>query len=72
MTEWKRPDLSYQERIDHLTGKTAGGLNGTTNLKASTVKDDGAADQVKGLEGLDWFWALAAETMDRVTGERLN
>lgn len=70
--EWKRSDLSYSQRIDHLTGSKAGGLNGTAYLKSSTVKDDGIDDALTGLGGLDWFWALAAEAKDWQTGERLN
>jgi Ca2+-binding RTX toxin-like protein len=72
MAEWKRTDLGYQQRIDHLIGATAGGLNGSKYLKSTTVKDDGTADTLTGLEAQDWFWALAAEVTDWVTGERLN
>lgn len=72
MAEWKRTDLTYQQRIDHLTGATSGGLNGSVVLKSTTVKDDATADQLSGLDGLDWFWALAAEAKDLQSGERLN
>lgn len=72
MAEWGRTDLTYQQRIDHLNGKTSGGANGSLYLKANTVKDDGTADRLTGLAGLDWFWALASEITDRSTGERLN
>jgi hypothetical protein len=42
--EWVRTDATYQVRIDHLSGATPGGLNGTYYLKAApqgqTVFDD--------------------------------
>lgn len=72
MAEWKRTDQTYSQRMDHLTGKTSGGLNGGATLKSNTVKDDGTADQLKGLGGMDWFWGVVAELLDRASGERLN
>lgn len=72
LAEWQRTDLSYQQRIDHLTGKTSGGLNGKTLLTSKTVKDDKTADTLTGLGGLDWFWALVGEVKDRLAGERVN
>ena len=72
MNEWKRTDLTYQQRVNHLTGKTRGGANGTTYLTKKTVKDDGTLDQLFGEDGLDWFWGLVSETKDRATDERLN
>ena len=72
LAEWKRTDLTYAERIDHLTGKTAGGLNGKSYLKSSTVTSDLFADALTGGDGQDWFWALATEVADRQADERLN
>jgi Ca2+-binding RTX toxin-like protein len=72
LAEWKRSDLTYQERIDHLTGTTPGGLNGSFFLKSGTVKKDTAADMLTGGDGEDWFWAVAIEVADRAAGERLN
>src|SRR5262249_472900 len=44
MAEWSRADLGYSDRINHLTGATLGGLNGSNYLKVSgagaTVFDD--------------------------------
>lgn len=72
MAEWGRADLTYQQRLDHLTGKSKGGRNGSSYLKSSTVRDDGMADVLTGLDGLDWFWGTAAEARDRQSGEKLN
>ena len=70
--EWARLDLTYQQRIDHLTGKSAGGLNGSIKLASKTVKDDRTADSLSGGDGMDWFWGLTGEVKDRISGERLN
>jgi Ca2+-binding RTX toxin-like protein len=72
LAEWKRTDLSYEQRADHLTGKTSGGLNGNVLLKSSTVKKDSASDKLTGGDGQDWFWGLAKEINDGQPGERLN
>lgn len=72
MAEWKRTDQTYQQRVNHLSGATAGGLSGTAQLRAGKVTDDGTADQLTGLDGLDWFWGLAPELTDRTASERLN
>lgn len=53
MAEWKRTDLAYQQRIDHLTGTTTGGLNNGKLLTASTVKDDAVVDYLTGGDSLD-------------------
>jgi hypothetical protein len=55
MAEWGRTDLAYQDRINHLTGSVAGGLNGAYFLSATTVHDDAAVDQLYGGAGQDWF-----------------
>jgi Ca2+-binding RTX toxin-like protein len=55
IAEWGRTDLSYQARIDHLTGATGGGANGADLLTAATVHDDAATDQLYGEGGQDWF-----------------
>jgi Ca2+-binding RTX toxin-like protein len=74
LNEWKRTDLTYQDRIDHLTGAVGGGLNGTNYLKSTTVNDDGVADTLLGGAGLDWFWAkLGQDSLpDLQGGERVN
>ncbi len=67
--EWTSAS-TYAERISHLTG-TAGGLNGTTQISATTVQNDGVRDTLTGGTSLDWYvhsttdllvGALASET----------
>jgi hypothetical protein len=74
MKEWQRTDETYQQRIDHLGGTTLGGLNGTFNLKATTVHDDASADTLTGGLGMDWFWASLSQDhlTDMLPGELVN
>jgi Ca2+-binding RTX toxin-like protein len=66
--EWSRTDLlgtaqqQYDQRILHLEGLLPGGLN-TVYLTLGTVLDDGAADDLTGGLGLDWFWTGAGDTI---------
>jgi len=57
--EWLRTDIGYQARINHLTGATPGGLNGTNYLKGAapgqTVFDDSSQDRLTGGNASDWF-----------------
>ena len=57
--EWRRMDLDYQTRLQHVSGQVAGGLNGANALRAAgsgrTVFDDASADTLTGGNGLDWF-----------------
>jgi len=55
LAEWGRTNLGYQDRINHLTGATSGGLNGTNRLTSATVHDDAAIDQLFGEGNQDWF-----------------
>jgi uncharacterized delta-60 repeat protein len=59
-SEWSRTDLSYQDRINHLTGSVAGGRNGSYDLNPTTVHDDAAVDQLFGDSGSDWFFACVS------------
>jgi VCBS repeat-containing protein len=54
LTEWRRTDLSYQTRIDRLSGAPGTGWMGPV-LTAATVHDDAAVDQLYGEGGRDWF-----------------
>jgi Ca2+-binding RTX toxin-like protein len=68
MAEWTRSDLDYATRVDHLL--LGGGLNLSHRLGASTVQDDGSADQVFGDAELDWFLTSAADSIaDLESGE---
>jgi Ca2+-binding RTX toxin-like protein len=71
MTEWARTGLTYQARIDHLTGAVAGGLNDTFKLTTATVftEPTKAVDTLTGGLGSDWFFAASSDVVtDRVTG----
>jgi Ca2+-binding RTX toxin-like protein len=72
LAEWKRTDLSYGERIDHLTGDVAGGLNGKVVVNRKTLRYDDPGDSLFGGDGDDWFVAVASEVADRQAGERLS
>jgi autotransporter-associated beta strand protein len=54
LAEWGRGDVDRKTRIRHLTGQSAGGLNGDALLTATTVIDDAARDKVFALDGFDW------------------
>lgn len=62
LNEWKS-QASYEDRVKHLQGTLAGGLNssgpgGTTYLfNSATVHDDQAVDYLEGGDGLDWYFA---------------
>src|SRR5262249_49178814 len=43
MKEWTRTDLTYTDRVDHITGK-AGGMNGTFFFKKTTITADAEVD----------------------------
>jgi Ca2+-binding RTX toxin-like protein len=65
LSEWKRVDETYQQRIDHIRGTVAGGLNGTYRFSAATVKDDAVPDTLTGGLGTDWFWSNTPDLTDR-------
>ena len=54
-TEWWRTDADAETRRGRLTGTLTGGYNGSAVLTAATVEDDGAADDLFGELGDDWF-----------------
>src|SRR5262249_62004501 len=68
-----RTDADYLTRIDHLSGSSPGGLNGNAVLNAQTVHEDGAADDLWGEAGQDWFVLAGGANPDRAndpeTGE---
>ena len=53
MREWRRPDVNFATRVEHL--KNGGGVNESFRVNDLTVHDDGAADVLTGSEGQDWF-----------------
>ncbi|HYH66084.1 MAG TPA: hypothetical protein VD866_15425, partial [Urbifossiella sp.] len=54
--EWWRTDATFATRVSHLKGTTGGGLNGAMVLGTATIDNDGAADQLYGEAGTDWFF----------------
>jgi hypothetical protein len=71
-SEWIR-SISYNNRINHLTGATPGGLNGTNFLTAATVTNDGTPDSVTGGTGRDWFLAFGDDHLiDPAVGETVT
>ena len=44
MAEWGRIDQTYEQRIEHLAGLVAGGLNGSAFLNGATIADDLTVD----------------------------
>lgn len=57
LNEWSRTDESYQQRIAHLDGGAAGGLNGSYHLDNLTVQHSAFGDLLVGGPALDWFFA---------------
>lgn len=72
LAEWSRRDLDYQSRVDHLTGATSGGLNGSTLLTPSTLYDDQDVDQLYGDAGRDWFLRSNTSPWTDVLRDRKN
>jgi phosphodiesterase/alkaline phosphatase D-like protein len=59
MAEWDSK-ASYADRIAHLSGTMAGGLNDgyfLTGGASGTVHDDAAGNELQGGSDLDWFFA---------------
>jgi Ca2+-binding RTX toxin-like protein len=70
-TEWLRTDKDYAGRIADL--RTGGGINGSKTLVfGTTIHDDGSANTLSGLAGLDWFFAGALDSTDAQPGEKVN
>jgi Ca2+-binding RTX toxin-like protein len=75
MTEWKRLDQNYHQRVAHL--RNGGGLNGIIRLNSSSVFNDQSIDVLSGETGTDWFWAnilpLFRDTISLLeSGEKVN
>lgn len=52
--EWTSLD-TFNDRIAHLLGTLAGGANGSSTLRSSTVKEDNLKDTLTGGAGDDWY-----------------
>ena len=71
LDEWSRTDADYATRLAHLDGTLAGGLNGSLVLDATTVAEDGVADEVWGEAGEDWFVLAGGSNPDLASDPEL-
>ena len=55
--EWARTDVPIGDRMAHLSGDLAGGLNGSYFLTPTTILEDSAIDDLRGNAGTDWFFS---------------
>ncbi len=60
LKEWSRPDAAYADRIGHLSGAVAEGLNRTSILDGVHVHCIPGSDELNGATGKDWIFS--AET----------
>ncbi|HEY2343935.1 MAG TPA: calcium-binding protein, partial [Chthoniobacteraceae bacterium] len=63
LAEWSST-TAYATKIAHLLGTKFGGLNGSILLNPATVSDDGAANNLTGGAGLDWFFQGSADIVN--------
>jgi Ca2+-binding RTX toxin-like protein len=71
LTEWKRTDLSYSQRVSDLMN--GGGLNGSFQLNEETVFGGAAKDILTGGSGKDWFFADGCGMgADKVTDRKMS
>jgi Ca2+-binding RTX toxin-like protein len=54
-SEWTSAS-SFNDRVGHLLGTLAGGVNGGLTLTPATVKEDFAQDTLIGSSGRDWYF----------------
>lgn len=70
---WRRTDLTYAARIQAIQTDGVSANSVKVFLNSTTVKDDGAADTLKGSGGTDWFWVFGSDAITDITaGERRN
>ena len=66
-TEWATTSTSYANRIAHIQGTLAGGLNGTSQLKITTLQYDNSADSLNGNSASVKNWYISSATFDTIT-----
>lgn len=72
MNEWESGG-AYLDRVNHLRGAVAGGLNTNFLESGVTVVDDSDADVLTGGTGDDWFFVFGGIDLDdAVAGEQFN
>jgi uncharacterized repeat protein (TIGR01451 family) len=57
LAEWSRSDVGCSDRLKHLRGTLAGGLNDSFVLNSTTVVDNDSVDSLLAGLGSDWFFA---------------
>lgn len=75
-TEWGLTSSSYATRVAHIQGTLAGGLNGSYQLKASTLQGDSDSDSLNGNSSSIKNWYLLNTSLDTLansyTGETIT
>ena len=66
-TEWALTSTSYANRVAHIQGTLAGGLNGTYQLKASTLQKDTDPDALNGNSVAIKNWYILDTVLDSLT-----
>ncbi len=70
LSEWKRSNVDFARRVDHLSGVLAGGFNAGVFLNSASVLDDRATDQLFGDDGSDWVFGMLTGQFRDVLGPR--
>ncbi len=65
-TEWTGAS-SYANRVAHIQGTLAGGLNSTSQFKVSTLQYDNSADSINGNAASVKNWYISSATFDTIT-----
>ncbi|MCE9643114.1 MAG: M10 family metallopeptidase C-terminal domain-containing protein [Candidatus Andersenbacteria bacterium] len=63
-TEWALTSTSYANRVAHIQGTLAGGLNGTYQLKTSTLQADSDSDSMDGNSSSVKNWYILNTALD--------
>ena len=66
-TEWVNTSTSYANRIAHLQGTLAGGLNASFFLKTTTLQYDNSADSLNGNAASVKNWYIVKNSLDTIT-----
>jgi hypothetical protein len=71
-TEWRRPDLSYSQRVQRINAGFTAPDGRLLKLNTQTVGNQSGVDILTGKGGLDWFWSFSDKVVDRAAGEKVN
>jgi hypothetical protein len=64
--EWTSAS-SYANRVSHIQGTLAGGLNGTSQLKITTLQYDNSADSISANTASIQSWYIVKNSLDTIT-----